>query len=445
MQFEGEQALSRDLTLDGLVDFENGLVSHRVWQDEQLYQLELERIFARCWLVLGHESQVPRAGDYFASYMGEDPVLVVRQDDGSLRVLLNQCRHRGASVCRADAGTARAFTCPYHGWTYDKGGALVGVPLQSEAYCGELDRSRWGLMAIPRVQSYKGLIFACADPDAPDLAEYLGDAALVLDSLLERRAGGSEVVGGVLKWVVPANWKFGADNFVGDIYHGLTTHASVFMAMMDGMDPSAMTYPSKASAALGNGHGVSWFSDATAMAAFDLRLYQYWLTILPEMQERLSPWQLEMQNSSSFTLFPNFSAGLGLQWFRLWLPRGPGRFELWSWILVDKDAPPEVKDIHRKTLCRTFSPTGIFEQDDTEIWSTIQANGRGYLGRRQTASVQMGLGHELRGRLDEAPGATLGEPMSEVAVRSYYRRWEQLMRGEDIVATASSNGAGRGA
>jgi phenylpropionate dioxygenase-like ring-hydroxylating dioxygenase large terminal subunit len=412
-------------SLNELVDVDRGLVSHRVWQDESLYQLELERIFARCWLVLGHETQIPNAGDYFASYMGEDPVLVVRQADGSIRVLLNQCRHRGAPVCRAEAGTAKRFMCPYHGWTYDTTGALVAVPLLSEAYHDELDRSQWALPAIPRVHSYKGLIFACADPDAPDLLEYLGDAALVLDSLLDRREGGTEVIGGVLKWMVPANWKFGADNFVGDIYHALTAHVSAFMAT--GADLSTSGYPSRASAALGNGHGASWFSDSAVIAAFDPHYYEYWLGILPEMKERLSPAQLDVQNAASFTIFPNFSAGLGVQWFRIWLPRGPGQFELWSWVVVDKDAPPEIKEAQRLAICRTFSPPGTFEQDDVEVWSGIQAHGRGYLGRRQMANMQMGLGHDVSGGIENAPHVRLGEPMSEVAVRSYYQRWYEML------------------
>ena len=117
-----------------IADIGSGLVNPQIYTDPDLYQLELKNVFGRSWLFLAHDSQLPKAGSFVQTYMGEDPVLVVRQRDGSVKAFLNQCRHRGMRICRADAGTNRTFTCSYHGWAYDLEGNLINVPAESIAY-----------------------------------------------------------------------------------------------------------------------------------------------------------------------------------------------------------------------------------------------------------------------------------------------------------------------
>ena len=127
---------ARGMTGSELADKATGLVSRDIFVDEELYEIEKERVFARCWLFVGFEDQVKKPGDYFISRMGEESVILSRDRDNTIHVFLNSCRHRGMKVCRYDEGNTPVFTCPYHGWSYAGDGSLVGVPRYKDAYRG---------------------------------------------------------------------------------------------------------------------------------------------------------------------------------------------------------------------------------------------------------------------------------------------------------------------
>ena len=160
----------------GLVDHAAGRISREIFVNEEIYREELERVFARSWLFVGHESQIPKPGDFFVSSMGEESVILCRGRAGQIHVFLNSCRHRGMKVCRYDEGSTAVFTCPYHGWSYSTDGRLVGVPY-FRAYRSQLDRSQWGLVEVAQLCNYKGSVWATWDPAAPPFLEYLGEFA----------------------------------------------------------------------------------------------------------------------------------------------------------------------------------------------------------------------------------------------------------------------------
>ena len=131
---------------NGWVDERRGLVSRDVFVSDEIFRLEMDRIFDRTWVFLAHETEIPAAGDFVSRNLGSAPVVVVRDSDRTVHVLLNSCRHRGAKVCRADSGNIRNFVCPYHGWTYERSGRLMTTTFDRH-FPKDFDFSQHGLCA----------------------------------------------------------------------------------------------------------------------------------------------------------------------------------------------------------------------------------------------------------------------------------------------------------
>src|SRR5437016_1420970 len=173
--------LSDGTALRDLVDLERREVSLRVLNDPEIHELELKRIWAREWVAVGHVAEIPKAGDYVRRYIGEDQVLVVRDTDHDVRILLNVCAHRGMELCRVDSGHANHFACPYHGWVYNTKGKLVGAPHSALIY-RDWDPSDPGYSLVAaRVAVQSGIIFGSLRPNGPSLDEYLGGFKYYLD------------------------------------------------------------------------------------------------------------------------------------------------------------------------------------------------------------------------------------------------------------------------
>jgi phenylpropionate dioxygenase-like ring-hydroxylating dioxygenase large terminal subunit len=398
------------------------------FHDLGVYRKELERIFARCWLYLGHESQLRETGDYITCRMGEDPVVVVRHEDGSVRAFLNSCRHRGAKVCRADHGNSRAFRCPYHGWAYGHDGRLIGVPRHRTAYHGELDRSALGLVEVPHVDTVHGLIFGTWDADAPTLSEYLGDFRTYLDLMLGRSEGGVEIIGGVHKWTIQTNWKIPAENFSGDQYHLSTTHgSSVEVGLRNRVTEYGHTIH------VDGGHGLVREKGGAQQGTAAVTEYtRYILEVQRRIAEEKGEEAAEFVPIGVGTIFPNisFMDSVRFRTLRLWQPVGPQTVEVNSWCLVDSELPGELKDAAMRQYVLSFGPSGMFEQDDGEVWTSISEATRGAIAQRHSFNYSMGLGHERR--VSDLYGidmpGTVGEAfMTEANQRSFYRRWQQLM------------------
>lgn len=419
-------------TAAALVRPDEGLINRRIYGDAAIHELELERIFARCWLFVGHESQIPRPGDFVTTFMGEDPVLLTRDQAGRFGVFLNSCPHKGRTVCELDRGNQSVFVCPYHGWSFRMNGEVAAIPYLKEAYYGELDRAKVGLKRCAQVESYRGLIFATWDPDAPPLVDYLGDIGWYLDIALNRSAGGTELIGPPQKFRVRSNWKAGAENFISDFQHAQTiAHASAIRAM-GGAGEAPPDAGAQANA--GPGHGLFMFLDGrrpdrpTATKGF-------MQANAPDAVARLGAFRGEGNiDPIAGTVFPNLSFNMipGIPNLRMWMPKGPHEMEVWTWGLVDADASDAVKRQMLNGFRMAFGVSGMIEQDDGDQWQEVSAAARGYIGRNEWSYIGMGLGHE---HMDETMPGQLGLLISESNARAFYRRWRDLIatdRWEDL-------------
>lgn len=434
-----------------------GLLDPGVFSPEA-YALELDRVFGRCWLFLGHDSMVPKPHDFFTHFMGESNVIVQRDAKGKIRVFLNKCRHRANIVCPFDRGTARSFTCSYHGWTY-KDGALTGIPHLKDAYRDELDPAELGLIEVPRVAMIGGLIFGNWNADAMPLDDYLGDAKWYLESFLCREEiGGLEVLPGAHRYVMPANWKLLAENFAGDHYHFGITHAGVAHALRqerdsrialtsDAVKGQNLEFAVAAGYRKGPAHGLLQLQYGEGPYLLDLEHARKlgpeafeWVTERQRKHEetlkdyRAKPYSFHVGN-----IFPNFSLiGVGTALYGKGLichhPRGAASTETWMWCAVEKNAPQVVKDRQRFVLMQRQAAAGLVAPDDHENFERISDIVNTRESRLSPLHYAMAIAHDeedVRPRdlagAEQWPGHIVAN-YSEVMQRDFYRYWRDLMQ-----------------
>ena len=174
-------------------------VHRRVYTDPAIFDLEMKRIFGSAWLYVGHQSQVPKVGDFVTCELAAQPVVMLRHHDGEIHVLFNRCAHRGARICEADDGNVKLLQCPYHGWTYDTAGRFLNSALHRDyAAAPERDTGRLDLRAVARVTSYRGFVFASLAATGPTLEESFGPMLSAIDNLVDRSPDGElELLPGV--------------------------------------------------------------------------------------------------------------------------------------------------------------------------------------------------------------------------------------------------------
>jgi p-cumate 2,3-dioxygenase alpha subunit len=404
-----------------------------------IHRAEIERIFNRSWLYVGHESEVPNRGDFVRRTVGLRPLFFVRSNStGEVKVFYNSCTHRGATICRRDRGNGKTFQCFYHAWTFDSDGTLLGVP-DEECFGPQFDKSKYGLVEVPRQESYRGLIFASYDPHVEELHEYLAGARDYIDAMMDAAevaadfAGGSngsgetstplQVLRGTHQYAIKANWKLLVENSF-DGYHLGPTHATYFQFLKDqNVEVSPSTGSMKL---LGNGHAVieytgSWgrpiarwasqFGDASKAQLDALRE-----RIIAELGE--TGYRMAELNRNLF-IYPNlFVMDNNAAALRVIEPTAVDYMDVAQHELAPRIEDPTVRKVRLESYVTFAGPGGLATPDDVEALESCQQGAR--------SGVEWSL--LSRGYFSEEP------PMSgELQMRVFWRRWQQQLLARDRV------------
>lgn len=415
---------------------------HRdVYLNEELFALEQQRLFGRSWVFVGHGSQVPHPGDYVTSEIAGTPVVLVRQADGSPRVLTNRCAHKGAMIVSAPSGNVgRAFRCPYHSWSYRLDGSLLAVPMR-EGYEGTRMRECETGAGLHRIASaeHRGFVFARLAEDGPSLQDYFGTVLSCIDAMADRSPLGElEVAGACLRNIIRCNWKIYLEN-INDAVHANVTHeaaASAAETVWSARSPEAarpMVIEQLAPFASGNdfmekmggrvfanGHSilgvnVSIHSDYSAIseyAAYEAAMHAAYGV---ERAKRVLSWS--PQNAM---LYPSIAIKAAPQTMRVIRPLGPARTLVETWTFRLKGAPEALLERTQLYNRLVFSPMSIVAHDDVHVFESIQRALRAC--GNEWVSLHRGFDAAELGATDLTVGGT-----NEVLMRNQYRAWVKAL------------------
>ncbi len=399
-----------------------------LYTEPGVFQDEMDRIWHRGWVYVGHESEVRAPGDYCRKTIGLQPIIMTRDEAGEVHLLMNRCSHRGNRLCDEETGNSHAFRCPYHGWTFDNSGALIGVPFNTGYESMAYAKEHFGLGRVPRVASYRGFVFGSLAPDGPSLRDHLGLAADALDRLADLSpAGEIEIRTRWIKHWVHANWKLVLENET-DGYHPPFVHQSVYRAVSAGSREKYFRgSTTNVVKDLRQGHAELDFRpeyrrDGSTFQWFgriaESRLPAY----LDAMQQRYgdAARQKLVDGPPHVLVFPNlFIAELNLLVIQ---PVNPTEtIQLEAPVLL-KGAPELDSRILRR-FEGGFGPAGALGADDAVMYERNQSG----LEASQPDWIELVRGlHRER----EEGGAIVSEVTDETTQRGFWQHYRSLMTGQ---------------
>ena len=403
-------------------------LNRAVLVDPEILEAERSRIFGRSWIYLGHDSEVVEPGDFRTRTVAGRPVLMLRDEAGALRALLNTCRHRGSVVCRERSGNRKRFSCLYHGWTYDTSGALVGVPGR-DSYGPGFDPAEFALAEVPRLECYRGFWFAHFGAPEQPLADYLADAREYIDLVVDQSPSGRlEVISGTQEYDIRANWKLLVENSFDD-YHLHATHSTYLEYMKDSgvsvrMGKGLMMPAPGIGKALGNGHAV------VDNVNFRGRPVAAWIPlygedakpeierIRAELVRRLGAERARRvaDTNRNLVVFPNLVLNDGSAvTIRTFWPVSVDHMRVTAWAIGPVEESEASRARRLDSFLTFYGPGGLATPDDVEALEAVQDG--------LAAWREVGWSEISRGM--NKSGAQLNT--DELHLRAFWRRWNELM------------------
>jgi phenylpropionate dioxygenase-like ring-hydroxylating dioxygenase large terminal subunit len=411
---------------------------HRdVYTNSDIFALEMERLFAKTWIYVGHDSQVPNAGDYFTTTIGSQPVAMVRHEDGAVHVLYNRCPHKGTRIASETCGnTGRFFRCPYHAWSFRTDGSPAALPLPSgyEGTGFEQSAAARGMTPVRHVHNHRGFVFAKMADSGVSFEEYFGDSLSSIDNMVDRSpAGRLEVAGGVLRYMHNCNWKMLVENQT-DTCHPMVAHMSSAGTAVELWKRAGEPMPRPMAVEIfapfiaayefyekmgirtwDNGHGHtgvshSIHSDYSAVPGyFDQMVAAYG-------EQRAKAILDESRHNTVY--FPNLMVKGPIQLLRLFKPLAADRTLVESWTFRLVDAPDLL--LERTLVYNRLinAPTSVVGHDDVEMYERAQE------GLLADANPWVSL-HRLY--QPGEPPIAVDNGTTERQMRNQFRAWARYM------------------
>ena len=415
-----------------------------VYVREEIFKLEMERLWGQAWIYVGHESQVKSPGEYFTTTIGLTPVIMVRDTNGKdINVLVNRCGHRGALVCQARNGRAGngIFKCTYHGWMFRTDGSLRSQPSPAGYKDVGFDSSatEFGMPRVARTGQYRGFVFASLSATGPDLHSFLGEIRDTINNMVDRApAGEVEVTGKTChRFRHPVNWKFFTEN-LHDAMHPMVAHAGTSDAVrqyLEQLPPDHAPLPEAEVIApfggsydffdrmgfVGLPRGHAYMGGKTSIFSH-YQVYPDYLQTMEQAYGRARTEEILSFNRHNGLLYPSCTVRDNIQSIRVVIPVSVNETIIESWTFRLKGAPPGMLERTLRYSRLVNSPASMVGPDDLDCYIRIQESAAA--GAIEWIDMQRHFGREVRdGERLTATGT------SDLALRNQYTAWLEYMAG----------------